>query len=230
MQEPDRKAAWAFIFMLAIIAAEVAWFLFIGAAHNVPSYSAHCEKECEVPWWDSAVAWTCIFTGFLTFSTLALWKETRRLAKGGEENSRHQLRAYLSLTRMRFIPEKGMARFRLMNTGQTPAKNINVRMAMQFCNYPEIIALTDKNRIDQVFFCGGGRYVRFRCPPPLGFTKEDWAEHNRHHERALFFTCRVDFMDIFNRPHWITARGRIGTVEKNGAAPIYPSAEGNDGS
>ena len=87
MQSADRKLAWAAVAAGAIIAAEIAWFLFIGPTDTRPNSTAHCTENCEVPWYISATAWTCLFTFVLTVSTVLMWWETRKLAQGADDQS-----------------------------------------------------------------------------------------------------------------------------------------------
>jgi hypothetical protein len=77
----------------------------------------------------ASVLFTAIFTFVLAVSTIGLWKQTDRLAKGTEDTAIRQLRAYVSvkpaqLTEIR-IGHVPNASFIMENTGQTPAYRLN---------------------------------------------------------------------------------------------------------
>lgn len=129
MQEQDRRAVWAFVFVLGVLALELSWLIFIGPAKGYPGYAAYCEKDCQIPWYWSAVAWTCIFTGFLTVSTGFLWKETRRLAKDADEQHRATERAFLYLDGCELAPVPSVGppshfniSVKCRNNGSTPTR------------------------------------------------------------------------------------------------------------
>jgi hypothetical protein len=88
MQENDRKLAWCGIFIIAVIALELAWFLFVGPTLGSPA----CDTEkvlhnCSEPFWMSPEFWTAAFTFTLTVSTVGLWLQTKRLAEGADDQS-----------------------------------------------------------------------------------------------------------------------------------------------
>ncbi|HEY3777614.1 MAG TPA: hypothetical protein VGL35_06110 [Rhizomicrobium sp.] len=85
---------WAFVIVLAVLACEFAWLLATGAADHSANAAAQYETKQNEPWWwivgswfISATFWTAFFTATLTFSTVRLWLETRRLARGSEDQS-----------------------------------------------------------------------------------------------------------------------------------------------
>jgi hypothetical protein len=88
MQKADRKLAWSAVLVLAVIAFEFAWFLFVGPVEHGSVQGASNTPQGHLPWWDSAAFWTACFTFFLTISTGLLWWQTKRLAKGAEEQAR----------------------------------------------------------------------------------------------------------------------------------------------
>src|SRR5689334_18737756 len=84
MRNDDRKLAWAGIVVLAVIAAEIAWFLFVGPTDHTANQTG---KAKSLFLGLSAEAWTALFTGVLTGSTILLWVETRRMASGSDEQA-----------------------------------------------------------------------------------------------------------------------------------------------
>jgi hypothetical protein len=117
MSEADRKLAWSGVFVLAVIAAEIAWFLFVGPANH--SYSATAASAAngggdkDYPWWQYSGAWIAIFTIVLTFSTAALWLSTRdaaRVAARSVELARAEFIAShkpeMAITFVRLLPER----------------------------------------------------------------------------------------------------------------------------
>jgi len=99
MQEADRKLAWSGLFVLAVIAVELAWFVITGPADHRASAAANQETDYWPPWrWLTYSAfWSAIFAGVLTWSTIGLWRQTRKLAVGADEQAR--------LTREMFVAE-----------------------------------------------------------------------------------------------------------------------------
>ena len=75
----DRKLAWAAIAILAVIALEFAWFWFVGPANSGANQAANNEAK-DLFLGLSAEAWTAIFTGVLTGSTIGLWITTGQTA------------------------------------------------------------------------------------------------------------------------------------------------------
>ena len=84
MKKADRKLAYSVFVVLVVLAAELAWFLFVGPANRNPYYATQCQSNCEVPFWASPEFWTALFTAVLTGSTILLWRETKRLAEGAD--------------------------------------------------------------------------------------------------------------------------------------------------
>lgn len=101
MNREDRKLGWALVLVLAVIAVELASAIALTSAHHVSPDASHHEPQQYEPWWGavvvvarwftSAALWTAVFTGWLTYSTIGLWRETRRLAEGGEEQSQRMV-------------------------------------------------------------------------------------------------------------------------------------------
>jgi len=125
MQEQDRKVLRTLAFVFAILALEVAWFLFIGPASGYAGYTAYCERDCQIPWWMSSEAWTAIFTAFLTGSTFLLWWQTRAATQDAAANIKIVERAYLAADfREAFRTNDGTDLeliFFYHNAGKTPA-------------------------------------------------------------------------------------------------------------
>lgn len=171
-----------------------------------------------------------LFTIVLAFSTIGLWWQTWQLANAGEETSRHQLRAYLAVARPRFRASERAVRFNVVNTGLTPAKRIRVQQKVHFCKYAEIPQMLNEDWANQTFFCGSGRDIRFRYHLPDEYTDADWIEHFAQTDKRFYLTVRIEFEDIFGRPHWLITRGMLGPPNEKGTSSIYPCNEGNDGS
>jgi len=82
MIEPDRKLAWSGLFVLIVIAIELALFLIVGPAnHGSDSGTDQKANYWVWEWLTSAAFWTAAFTGALTVSTYFLWRATRRAAE-----------------------------------------------------------------------------------------------------------------------------------------------------
>lgn len=109
MQEPDRKALWAFSAALLVIIFEIAWVL---VGH----------------WLNSAAFWTAFFTGALTLSTIALWVATRQSAKIAERALTDYERPWLFLESVKIVrrqpppaPNEWYIETEWRNVGRTPA-------------------------------------------------------------------------------------------------------------
>jgi hypothetical protein len=78
---------------MAVITLELGWLLFVGPGHyNTDARAKHEAQQylprlldfflsCVV----SASFWTAVFTAALTWSTVGLWRQTKRLASGADE-------------------------------------------------------------------------------------------------------------------------------------------------
>lgn len=78
-----------------------------------------------------------IFTGVLTGSTALLWKETRRLAGGAENQLKITQRAYIAVdpdgVRNVLKPENNIiCRVAIKNTGHLPARNVRWLITQRF--------------------------------------------------------------------------------------------------
>jgi hypothetical protein len=96
-----------------------------------------------------------VFTIILGLSTLLLWLETKKLVIGAEKTAERHLRAYVTVegdaimgaptlaAGIKYHPApsikaglKALVHMSIKNTGQTPAKNVNVRSNMKLVNWP----------------------------------------------------------------------------------------------
>lgn len=73
------------IVVVAAIAAIAVWAILSIKYACPPDFhpsgqGSQCYSANDLGWWQSAAAWTAIFTGFLTVSTVALWLATHRAA------------------------------------------------------------------------------------------------------------------------------------------------------
>jgi len=133
MQEADRKAVWALVFALVVIAIEFAWFLLVGPAHNGADAAAQQTGQDNPPWWDSAAAWTAIFTCVLTASTIGLWLQTRRLAEGADDQA-SKMRESLELAQREYDATH-RPRIKLRNISYPPIRqNVPVTFRVTIAN------------------------------------------------------------------------------------------------
>jgi len=139
MSSEDRKLAGSAIVVLAVIALELAWFVVIGPPGNSTNHAA--KKEAENLFLGlSAEAWTAIFTGVLTISTIGLWVTTRTASLAAEKAANAAIagqRAWLAIRDVKLLhptsfKEEG-ATLRLQittrNFGQSPATSTYVDAA-----------------------------------------------------------------------------------------------------
>src|SRR5579871_3573134 len=128
MREADRKLVWSVVIVLAVIALELAWYLFVGPTSERPDYGAHCNSDCYLPWWNSAATWTAIFTAILTGSTILLWLSTRKSSAIAERALTEQERPWLFLETVQVTrrkpppdPNEWYIEFHWKNVGRMPA-------------------------------------------------------------------------------------------------------------
>lgn len=142
-----------FVVVGAIIAIELAWFIFVGPPNNPTNYAAQSEAK-NLFLGLSAEAWTAIFTGALTFSTIGLWIST-------DQSAGIAARALDSLERPIIFPSivktnfdgyssfvtfwsasdhglmvKPEVKFAFRNYGKVPAKITDIRVGIRFQNDP----------------------------------------------------------------------------------------------
>jgi hypothetical protein len=147
MQEPDRKVLWALAFALAVIALELAWFLFVGPANHghgaTAQAAANAASDQDYPWWEYSGAWIAVFTIVLTLSTAALWWTTQQTLAHAEKSSERQLRAYVDVKEVKFDDTELLGKdaiegrrlqvqINIRNFGQTPAKDLTTWSRCEF--------------------------------------------------------------------------------------------------
>ena len=142
MQDNDRKLIWAIVVVFAVIALEIAWFLFVGPSDRGPNAAAQQQAQDNWPRWWTSEFWTAVFTGMLTLSTVLLWWTTRQSLKHAQADSERQsreTREQIELSRKQFIAthrpkmivrsiqyENGLMNIVFVNTGTSDALIRNV--------------------------------------------------------------------------------------------------------
>ena len=120
MQEADRKALWAVVALLAVIAVEIA--------------------SQFLPWLRSTAFWTATFTGTLTIFTLLLWYATMRGARDARRGTLEIERAFVFMSRIDLIVELDASTAELKaykfapvwrNSGRTPTKRLLSHVSIQ---------------------------------------------------------------------------------------------------
>lgn len=74
------KGALILLWLMVLIAI-AALFVAVTFPRGIP-------HNFEIWWWPSSEGWTALFTAALTGSTVALWIQTKRLAKGAEDQGK----------------------------------------------------------------------------------------------------------------------------------------------
>lgn len=164
---------------------------------------------------DNAEAIIAAFTIILALSTIFLWVATRDLVSGAAKTARQQLRAYIAVEAgLRDGPHTMTPRFKLSfkNCGQTPAYNGEGWAEVQVHESPLVSDLIPPEN---------KTINRFEMPP----TNRFFAEHinannvasiaNRSGEFdagkiAFYIFGRLEFVDAFDKPHWLEYRFRYG--------------------
>ncbi len=97
MQDADRKLLWSAVLVMAVIALELAWVLFVGPANQSAHQAAQQAGDQYAPWWQYSGTWIAFFTLVLTVSTALLWWQTRGLAKVGRDQTDAEFRPWVQL-------------------------------------------------------------------------------------------------------------------------------------
>lgn len=169
--------------------------------------------------WFASIDWTpeavtaagTIALAFLTLvlavGTLFLWLATRHLVRGTEKTAGQQLRAYLSIEVKRHGAHNLTPQFNLFskNCGRTPAYNGIYWVDIKVRESPlgsDLITQEEKT------------IYRFELPPTGGFSVWQFNDDNIAslcaRQSDEFNRGKIDFVDAFDKPHWLKFRFRYG--------------------
>jgi len=154
MPEQDRKVLWSIFVVLATIAIELAWLIFIGPAkYGTGSAIQHASDQNSV--WGSAAFWTAIFTALLTLSTSLLWWTTLRSTRLTERAFSDLERPYIyvfgvtNLTGTRTetnIADYCGVSYVVANFGKTPAMIREVKIGVIATSAePKLVTTVDRD-------------------------------------------------------------------------------------
>ena len=213
MQEPDRKLAWAGIVVGAIWALELAWGLFIGPADHHANYDSICEKNCGIPWWDSATAWNIALSGILAGSTILLWLSTRKSTRIAERALTELERPFLYIE----VSEPGMSfhdlsgaegfttgvlELSFFNYGRTPAHLTRIAYEIDTAPRGSIVPAIDARTV-------GGREV------PYGTVSVAEGPYTERENLRLKFWNEREEIERFEKSVWITGFARYRDIFGN---------------
>ena len=188
---------------------------------SVKSESEHSiQPEAESGhWWDKMIAWSTLFlavftfglavaTAFLARYTWKLWNATGQLVSEDKKTSEQELRAYIQVKGTTLTTtndgKSHAIEFEIKNVGHTPAHEVRVFAATRVLGYP-LSPTYDVHFGEQSF---PSRSVLFRDDflemqsvpdgqPPTNFS----ALFLNNSTHKLYLVCRIDYLDIFNKPH-----------------------------
>ena len=146
-----------------------------------------------------------VFTAVLSVSTIGLWVKTDRLAKGAEESSERQLRAYISIKKARIknviTGMKPQITLRIRNSGQTPAYDLTGHFSPGFYPYPVAESfLAEHPTASEISKSTIGPGQDLDCTAEFGsdFT-ENHVQALRAGQYAIYFVGIIEFVDAFNK-------------------------------
>jgi hypothetical protein len=222
----------------------------LGSTHQ-GEYSDQHQKYCAsnpicadvLPWVGHFVVKTfddpvALFTLVLTLSTIGLWAQTERLARGGEETAKRQLRAYLMVQSKELgvfdddeIPTEFV--FEMTNVGQTPAKIISIMRDINIFDsghrelpegHKDFYLPHHFPNTNQPLFAGGVRRFSAR---KSDLTKDQKGLIKKG-EKLLFIWGSVLYRDAFDR-EWLTNfRYAYGGEEAARRKGLMACSHGND--
>ncbi len=167
-----------------------------------PTASSACQQKHEtsnLDWWmDHSVEI------ILALATLLLWWATRKLVIGADTTSRHQLRAYVGIQRIVIARNNPLvARVFIANTGKTMAKHVTVEIANML------------HSVGTPQFKSGKQQPKITVMPNqiCEFTQEieihpaaEFLSFYREGLGIIYVWGRIDYTDVFGKPHWTTFR------------------------
>ncbi len=212
------------------------------AERDYVAYEKHEKPANERKMTNATVALAWI-TGVLAFFTALLWGATYCLVRNAKDTARRQLRAYISLTGGDIVVSEEKKEFRValkfINCGQTPAYSVSSSFEaeireLQNVNLPELgqvfpsakpIGERDSNTI-------AGPGIHINTAEVKGFIN-DQLEHVRSRTSAIFVWGEINYIDIFDQPHWLKFRYVNGgkahdKLKTQFGWHLQPCKEGND--
>lgn len=161
-----------------------------------------------------------VFTAFLAAYTIRLFYATRRLAEGGEDTARRQLRAYINVSakKLENVIESRVPRFVLTakNFGQTPALNVRTLHGCRIVESAELgefhvepinpnkkegsrsILAPDSTESSESFLHEARKRVT------LGGSL--WGELNFSGKKRISIDGWIEYEDVFGQRHWTKFR------------------------
>jgi hypothetical protein len=179
-----------------------------------------------------------LFTILLVWVTGTLWWATEKLVKGADDNAQRQLRAYIQvqLGGNNNIDlgtgAKPEVIIKIRNSGQTPAREVWVRCAVDVLTYPEPkdLPIPELDEIDTSLCIHAGSDVGdYRQWIKRGLRAEEASAIAGGGSKRLFLYGMVEYRDVFGKD-WVT-RFRFRTTgpddNPQGGIGIVPAKYGN---
>lgn len=257
MQDPDRKLAWSGVFVLAVIALEVAIALAVigpeyKEAHSAAARAAEAQGYRDYSMWEYSGTWIAVFTIVLTASTAALWWVTRNTLRHAEKSSEEQMRAYVGVedifleaphfwqsgwdvpqdTPPDFVYED-LLRVKIRNAGKSPAHNVAVfiswHIVTPFGGYPNGYLFPSDLTPDQL-----ERTSRFILDSDAAFVSsisitKTLKPFREAHQKliSLYFDGWIEYTDIFGKA-WERKFRFLWQPWRDGIDSIVPARAGNE--
>jgi hypothetical protein len=186
----------------------------VNPATNQNNQIANDESTNTKPVWWNPDAWVAVFTLILSGSTILLWMETRRLAKGAEKATLADLRPWVSVKMVAASDLQSLndqwvitPKIIMTNHGKTPA--ISTKILVAFCSdYSEITEIQDEmiiyaskisNSVGKIIFPDQKAYRidqvndwQFKNPGASGFKARKLSTGN---VRYIFGVVVYNFFD-----------------------------------
>lgn len=192
-------------------------------------------KTWNENWLTYSTIWLAGVTTLLALFTFWLWSATRKLVIGAEDTAKRQLRAYISVHGSGIsgveIGHTPVAKIAIKNSGQTPAYDVKVQIALTaVATASDLAAALRKNKAPIVGPVQIGPSGKISPSSIMGSAITTAAlESLMNHTYTLFVHGRVDYTDIFKRSHWLTFRlFQDGKGVPIGSDRLLICDEGND--
>jgi len=172
----------------------------------------------------------------LSGATFGLWYATWRLVKGAEKTAERQLAAYIGIEWCKVISDDWGSTFavevQIKNAGQTPAYKVSHRIATGLQIRLEPPDFAAPFRSPGIIPIAPGMTFVLAAPVAIGGPS---GANTIGSGRTVFTWGRIDYFDVFDRPHYLefrfasgeAIRQHDGTVMRTVGWKMYPQDEGN---
>ena len=209
------------------------------AKANADKQEEHRKEKAHEDWWlTKATFWLAAVTTILAFFTGGLWFATYRLVSEAKDTARRQLRAYISLKSGEIVISQDKKEFsvalKFINCGQTPAYSLSISFESEIRELSEIgqIFPSTKPIEERESKSMEGPGIDINTAETKPFVN-DQLNRVSNGTSAIFVWGEINYIDIFNKPHWLKFRSINGGKAHNRLTAsngwrLQPCKDGND--